>query len=58
MLNRLYKPFLWRSLRVANDYVRANAVTLMMDAFPLVDPNASKEDVDSEIQRQVDLMKV
>lgn len=43
---------------MANGCVRANAVTLMMDAFPLLDPAAAKEDVDSEVQKQVDVMKV
>ena len=58
MLHRLYKPILWRSLRVANDHVRVNAVTLMMDAFPLVDPQGTKEAVDTEIQKQIDILKV
>ena len=58
MLYRLYKPFLWRSLGVANSIVRANAVAIMLDVFPLYDPESSKEDMDNEIQRQFDLIKV
>lgn len=58
MLYRLYKPFLWRSLGVANPTVRANAVAIMLDVFPLYDPESSKEDMDKEIQRQFDLIKV
>ena len=58
MLHRLYKPILWRFLHVANDHVRANAITLMMDAFPLLDPSAGKEESESEVQKQVDKMKV
>ena len=42
---------------MANDLVRANAVTLMMDAFPILDPSAMKKDVESEVQKQVDIMK-
>lgn len=58
MLYRLYKPFLWRSLKVANHIVRANAITLMLESFPLYIPKSSKEDIDQEIQRQFDIMKV
>ena len=58
MLHRLYKPFLWRSMRVASADVRANAVTLMLDAFPLYDPNYTKPEMDVELQRQFEFMKV
>lgn len=36
MLARLYEPILWRSLQVANSFVRRNAVTQFALAFPLV----------------------
>ena len=58
MLTRLYKPFLWRALMVANGHVRANAVTLMLDAFPLVEPGLCRQDVDLQLQRQFDLIRV
>lgn len=36
MLVRLYEPIIWRSLQVANPYVRRNAVVQFAIAFPLV----------------------
>jgi hypothetical protein len=58
MLSRLYNPFLWRSLKVANVYVRANAATLFLDAFPLQDPDSSREEIDAAMQKQFDAMTV
>lgn len=58
MLYNLYRPFLWRSLKVANPNVRANATTLMLDVFPLYDPDFTRECVNDEMQKQFDLMKV
>lgn len=58
MLYRLYKPILWRSLKVANAVVRANATTLMLSVFPLYNPEVSKQEINNEMQRQFDLMKV
>jgi condensin-2 complex subunit G2 len=58
MILRLYNPFLWRSLKVANSHVRANAVCLMLDAFPLHDPCSTREEIDSLLQKQFDLMSV
>lgn len=58
MLYHLYKPILWRSLKVANSHVRANAATLLMDVFPLYDPECSEEDVDQSVQHQFDIMRV
>ena len=58
MLSRLYNPFLWRSLKVANVYVRANAATLFLDAFPLQDPDSSREEMDAVMQKQFDAMTV
>ena len=58
MLTRLYKPFLWRALKVANSHVRTNAITLMLDAFPLVEPSLYRQEVDLELQRQFDLIRV
>ena len=39
MLLRLYEPILWRSLAAANPHVRKNAATLLIDAFPLHNPD-------------------
>uniref|UniRef100_A0A2C9L7T0 Uncharacterized protein n=1 Tax=Biomphalaria glabrata TaxID=6526 RepID=A0A2C9L7T0_BIOGL len=57
MLTKLYEPILWRSLMVANSYVRANAATLMFDVFPLYDPFLHNEQIDSMLQKQFDLMQ-
>nr|XP_009860227.1 condensin-2 complex subunit G2-like isoform X1 [Ciona intestinalis] len=35
MVERLYSPILWRSLKATNAMVRANAANLLFDAFPL-----------------------
>ncbi|XP_064397126.1 condensin-2 complex subunit G2-like isoform X2 [Halichondria panicea] len=56
MLHRLYSPFLWRSLKVANPEVRANACTLLLDAFPLQDPDSTREEIDGVMQKQFDGM--
>jgi len=32
---RLYEPFIWRAMQAANSIVRANAITLLVDKFPL-----------------------
>ncbi|XP_068208708.1 condensin-2 complex subunit G2-like isoform X2 [Palaemon carinicauda] len=44
MILSLYNPFLWRSLKVANGYVRMNATGLLCDAFPLSDRTCSLEE--------------
>ena len=43
---------------MANPHVRANAVTLMLDAFPLVEPGVCQQEVDLQLQRQFDLIRV
>jgi len=58
MLLRLYSPFLWRSLKVAHPHVRANAACLMLDAFPLQDPDATRETTNTLLQKQFDAMMV
>lgn len=58
MLLRLYGPFLWRSLKVAHPHVRANAASLLLDAFPLHDPDSSREQTDQVMQKQFDIMMV
>lgn len=44
--------------QVANCHVRANAVCLMLDAFPLHDPSTTREECDTVLQKQFDLMTV
>ena len=43
---------------MANVYVRANAATLFLDAFPLQDPDWSREEIDTVMQKQFDVMMV
>uniref|UniRef100_A0A3P9KMK7 Non-SMC condensin II complex, subunit G2 n=1 Tax=Oryzias latipes TaxID=8090 RepID=A0A3P9KMK7_ORYLA len=54
MLNDLYKPILWKALSAANFEVRANSTFLFTEAFPVHDPEQSKENIDMNIQRQLD----
>ncbi|XP_033124191.1 condensin-2 complex subunit G2-like [Anneissia japonica] len=56
MLLKLYNPILWRSLKVANGTVRANSITLLIDAFPLQDPKETKEERDNLLQKQFDIL--
>ena len=57
MMCRLYSPIIWRALKAANGIVRANAAALLIDAFPLSDPEAPVADADALLQRQVDAFK-
>jgi len=43
---------------VANSIVRANAVTLLIDAFPLQSDDTSPQVMDELLQRQFDAFKV
>eukprot|EP00775_Hariotina_reticulata_P006481 gene6481-6708_t len=52
MLVRLYEPILFRALAAANAGVRRNALQLLLDAFPLLDPEASTEEQDELLVRQ------
>ncbi|XP_078576354.1 condensin-2 complex subunit G2-like [Branchiostoma floridae x Branchiostoma japonicum] len=56
MLYTLYKPILWRSLKVANPAVRTNAAVLLVDAFPLQIPDAPVEERDQNMQKQLDIL--
>ena len=58
MILRLYNPFLWRALKVANPHVRANAASLLFDAFPLQEPSSTREEIDLGMQKQFDAMMV
>ncbi|KAB7497693.1 Condensin-2 complex subunit G2 [Armadillidium nasatum] len=52
MMYSLYEPFIWRSLKVANGYVRRNAVTLLCDLFPCTDISLSNEEKDELMEKQ------
>jgi hypothetical protein len=52
LLVRLYEPVLFRDLDAANGAVRRNALRLLLDCFPLADPEASDEDGDALMRRQ------
>lgn len=58
VLYRLYEPIIWRALNAPNPIVRKNAVTLLVDAFPLQNPNSSDEEVDELMQKQFDHLTV
>ena len=47
-----------QTTQVANPHVRANAATLLLDAFPLQDPDSTREDIDQIMQKQFDAMMV
>ncbi|GAB6019246.1 hypothetical protein CHUAL_000850 [Chamberlinius hualienensis] len=53
MLLRLYRPILWRSLKVANASVRSNAAVLFFILFPLIDLNAKRMEIDEEMEKQL-----
>ncbi|CAM9742427.1 unnamed protein product, partial [Pylaiella littoralis] len=55
-LLRLYGPVMWRSLRVANPSVRAQACQVLVDAFPLQDPSAGAATYDATLQQQFDAL--
>ena len=47
-LLRLYEPILFRALSAANPAVRRNACALLVDVFPLQDPEADVEETDRQ----------
>ncbi|KAL1523555.1 hypothetical protein AB1Y20_018491 [Prymnesium parvum] len=57
MLLRLYEPILWRSLNVANPHVRRNAAAILIEAFPLQDPNKPNVELDQLMQLQFDALQ-
>ncbi len=57
MLLRLYEPILWRSLHVANAQVRRNAAALLVEAFPLQNPEASQREIDELLQAQFEKLQ-
>lgn len=52
-LVRLYEPLLFRALSAANAAVRRNALLLLLDAFPLLDPEAGEREQDASLSRQL-----
>ncbi len=58
MLLRLYEPILWRSLNVANPLVRRNAATILVESFPLQDPDAPQRETDELLQKQFSTLEV
>ncbi|XP_065184272.1 condensin-2 complex subunit G2-like [Sycon ciliatum] len=56
MLLRLYDPILWRALKVANVCVRANAASLLIDAFPLQNSDSTREENDELLQKQINVL--
>ena len=55
-LNRLYEPVLYDNLKVANPFVRKNAVMIMADAFPIHEPTASMEEIEEAVGKQCKLL--
>lgn len=56
MLHRVYGPTLQRNLMVANPLVRRNSITILCDAYPVHDPEASHGDIEGAIYSQTDKM--
>ena len=57
MLLRLYNPILWRSLQVASPTVRAQATGLLIDAFPLQNPDMGTIEAAALLQKQLDMLQ-
>ncbi|GAB2282706.1 hypothetical protein Dimus_017245 [Dionaea muscipula] len=57
LLFRMAEPVIFRSLQVANSNVRHNALHLLLDMFPLEDPDATKEAKDTLLDKQFFLLE-
>ncbi|KAJ8638309.1 hypothetical protein MRB53_012576 [Persea americana] len=57
LLFRLVEPVLFRSLQAANSNVRQNALHLLLDMFPLEDPDATKDVKDTVLHKQFFLLE-
>ncbi|KAK1645822.1 hypothetical protein QYE76_063627 [Lolium multiflorum] len=53
---RLCEPVVFRSLQVANSNVRLNALHLLLDVFPLEDPDVTKDVNDPLLEKQFFLL--
>ena len=58
VLLRLYEPILFRSLNVANEDVRKNSASILVDAFPFRNPDQNKEESESLMQKQFKFLEV
>ncbi|XP_010547558.1 PREDICTED: uncharacterized protein LOC104819266 isoform X2 [Tarenaya hassleriana] len=57
LLFHLAEPVIFRSLQVANSNVRLNALHLLLDLFPMEDPDATKEAKDTLLDKQFYLLE-
>ncbi|XP_038881151.1 uncharacterized protein LOC120072745 [Benincasa hispida] len=57
LLFSLTEPVIFRSLQVANSNVRQNSLHLLLDVFPLENPDATKELKDTLLDRQFFLIE-
>ncbi|KAL1538508.1 hypothetical protein AAHA92_27249 [Salvia divinorum] len=57
LIYRLAEPVVFRSLQVANSNVRQNALHLLLDLFPLENPDATKEAKDTLLEKQFFLLE-
>ncbi|GMH14840.1 hypothetical protein Nepgr_016681 [Nepenthes gracilis] len=57
LLFRMAEPVIFRSLQVANSNVRQNALHLLLDMFPLDDPDATKVVKDTLLDKQFFLLE-
>ncbi|PWA69849.1 ARM repeat superfamily protein [Artemisia annua] len=57
VLYKLAEPVIFRSLQAANSNVRLNALHLLIDVFPLEDPDATREAKDTLLQKQFFLIE-
>ncbi|KAG9440434.1 hypothetical protein H6P81_020599 [Aristolochia fimbriata] len=56
LLFHLVEPVLFRSLQAANSNVRQNALYVLLDMFPVEDPDATKESKDTLLDKQFFLL--
>lgn len=57
MLQKLYSPLLFRSLSVANSFVRRNALYILADAFPIHSPENALPDIQADLDRQFSFLQ-
>ncbi|XP_078178068.1 ARM repeat superfamily protein isoform X2 [Carex rostrata] len=53
LLCRLVEPVLFRSLQAANSEVRLNTLHLLLDIFPVLDPDSTREEKDNLLEKQL-----
>lgn len=57
LLFRIAEPVVFRSLQVANSNVRLNALHLLLDLFPLENPDFTKEEKDTLLDKEFFLLE-